>query len=105
MPTNKRITAPRAAPVKNEIKIQMLVQTLEKIAKLAGKEDERCLKAGCSESTLSVAALKGRKSLLKREREKELVILGSDKSGERVVMDTKLYTEIMSQHSSNQRKG
>ena len=99
MPTNKRITAPRAAPVENEIKIQMLVQTLEKIAKLAGKEDESRQWDGCSESTLSVAALRGRRSLLKRERDGELVILGSDKSGERVVMEVKLHTEIMSQHT------
>ena len=99
LPTNKRISAPKAAAVENEIKIQMLVQSLENIVKKAGKEEKSCPRAGRTCSSLTEQALEGRRSLLQREKAGELVILGSDKSGERVVMETKLYTSIMSQHT------
>ena len=95
--TNKRISAPKAAPVEQEMKIQMLVQSLENIVKKAGKRQESFPRAGIS--TLSEKALEGRDSLMKREQSGKLVILGADKSGERVVMKTSLYKEIMSQHT------
>ena len=64
-----------------------LVHTLESIVdKEAGKEKERCLRAGSSTSTLTKQQREGRKSLLSREESGELVIQGTDKSGKRAVM-------------------
>ena len=66
MSTNKRISAPKAAPVEQEMKIQMLVQSLENIVKKAGERQEKFPRAGTS--TLSHKALEGRKSLLQRKK-------------------------------------
>ena len=79
------------------MKIQLLVQSLKNIAKSAGKKQYSCQRNGVL--ALTARALEGRRSLLRREKAGELVILGANKSGERVVMETSLYKEIMTQHT------
>ena len=97
MSTNKQISAPKAAPVENEMKIQMLVQSLENMVKSAGRKQDGCQKA------LTDRALEGRRSLLRREKAGKLVFLGADKSGERAVMETSLYKETMTQHTDEDK--
>ena len=64
--------------------IQMLVQTLENIVKKAGKKQESFPKAGTS--TLSEKLWKVGRPCSGEKRAEELVSLGADKSGNRVVI-------------------
>ena len=82
MVTNKWITVPEAAENQKEAKIQVLVNNLEDMLRKSMKEEARCLKAGNPViSTMTVNALRGKASLLEREKAGELVLVCSDKSG------------------------
>ena len=95
----KRIKVPDPVEEVKEGQILALVGTLERLVEQeAVKEKEACLRAGGPASTLTKQQRESRKSLLAREKEGELVILGTDKSGKRAVMSKELYIGTMAPH-------
>ena len=73
------------------MKILMVVKSFKSTVKEAEKKQEIFPRAGTSD--LTERALEGRKSLHRRKKSGELVILER-----KVVMDTNLYKKIFSQH-------
>ena len=95
----RRITVPDAATVSKESELQVLIDNLEDVLMKAGKEEASCLKAGgVVKSTMTEQQGRGRESLLKREKNGELVLVGSDKSGKLIPMSPGLYRECMEPH-------
>ena len=84
---NKRITLPYPVDTSTEEKIQNLDVAILR----AGREDESGrLRAGKQNpSSLNNDQQRGRESILKREREGELIVVLTDMSGKRAVMNLK----------------
>ena len=83
-----------------------LVDSLEQLAEEAGREAKSCHKAGRrAPSTLTLKAEQGRKSLLAREKNGELIIMTTDKSGKRAVMSKEIYIQCMQPHISGDSEG
>ena len=95
----RRITVPDAAEASKESKIQVLIDNLEDVAKKAGREEQSCLKAGSSNlSTMTEQQRRGKLSLIRREKNEELVLVASDKSGKLIPMSPELYRQSMEPH-------
>ena len=94
---NKRITLPYPVDTRTEEKIQDLVNDLDEAILRAGREDEsRRLRAGKQNpSSLNNAQQRGRESILKREREGELIVVLTDK---RAVSTPEIYHQLMEPH-------
>ena len=74
----RRITVPDAAEASKESKIQVLIDNLEDVAKKAGREEQSFLRAGKSNlSTLTEQQRRGKSSLIRREKNGELVLVRS----------------------------
>ena len=98
MATCKRITVPDAAEVQKEAKIQVLINNLDDVMRRSVREEARCLRAGGKRSTMTEGALRGKASLLDREKAGELVLVCSDKSGKLYPMSRALYRQCMEPH-------
>ena len=95
----RRITVPDAAEASKESKIQVLIDNLEDVAKKAGREEQSCLRAGSSNlSTMTEQQRRGKLSLIRREKNEELVLVASDKSGKLIPMSPELYRQSMEPH-------
>ena len=97
---NKRITLPYPVDTRTEEKIQDLVNDLDEAILRAGREDESGrLRAGKQNpSSLNNDQQRGRESILKREREGELIVVLTDMSGKRAVMTPEIYHQLMEPH-------
>ena len=97
---NKRITLPYPVDTRTEEKIQDLVKDLDEAILRAGREDESGrLRAGKQNpSSLNNDQQRGRESILKREREGELIVVLTDMSGKRAVMTPEIYHQLMEPH-------
>ena len=95
----RRITVPDAAEASKESKIQVLIDNLEDVAKKAGREEKSFLRAGSSHlSTMTEQQRRGKASLIRREKNEELVLVASDKSGKLIPMSPELYRQSMEPH-------
>ena len=94
---NKRITLPYPVDTRTEEKIQDLVNDLDEAILRAGREDESGrLRAGKQNpSSLNNDQQRGRESILKREREGELIVVLTDK---RAVSTPEIYHQLMEPH-------
>ena len=97
MKTCRRVYVP--GPMnKHENKLQLLVGQLENAVDLECERMNSFPRDGESKSVYSVQQQAGRKSLLGRQNEGELVLLESDKSGNVVAVSTELFMKKMEPH-------
>ena len=99
---NKKVTLPRPSDNFTESSIEMLRQ---KIMKTFRKYREKnCTEKGEQESNLTSAELKGLRKLKKRIRNREIVILKTDKSGKLAPMSREKYEKMGKEKVKNDEK-
>ena len=95
-----KITLPKALPAKDEALIEMRREVISKIYK--DYRDKNC-KKDQQESNLTENERKGLESLQKRIRDKEIVVMKTDKSGKFAVTTMEIYIEMGSVHTKKDR--
>ena len=93
---NARVIFPRSRNFQTEAKFELL--RLEAMGVFEGYKNEKCDKYGRQNSNLSKSEERGLKSLLKRTKEGELVVLPTDKTGQFAVMDRDGYEQAGLEH-------
>merc|ERR1711888_131401 len=89
--TNTHIYLPKAAPIKKETTIQMKKDHIMEVA----KEFNQMRRTG---STLTWEEKDGLKSLSRRTKDNEIVVVESDKSGKFSIMKQETYLEAGDEH-------
>ena len=91
MKNNARVIFSKFRDFQTEAKFELL--RLEAMGAFVRYKDEKFDKRGRQESNLSKSEERGLRSLLKRTREGELVVLPTDKTGQFAVMDRNGYEQ------------
>lgn len=98
MKSVRRINPPKPISVKEEAKVQVLVEKLEREVKKEKERSNKEQKEGKG-TVLTEREARGRKSLLRRQKAGELVICVTDKSGRLCVMSPAKYLEKLEEHT------
>ena len=93
---NARVIFPKTLDFQSEAKLELL--RIEAMGVLRAYMREKCDRKGNQVSNLSGAESRGLKSLLRRTREGEIVVLSTDKSGKLAVMDRDSYEQAGLSH-------
>ena len=96
---NSRVILPRALPAEEESKLEVL--RLELLEEQERWVKENCDCKGSQEGNLSKEEREGLKSLQKRVKEGEIVILPTDKSGKFAIMSMPTYILAGDEHTRN----
>ena len=97
-----RVTLPKPLSITREAQIETRRELHDKIYQKYRKEN--CGKTGEQESNLTVEERKGLKSLMKRVKDEEIVIIKTDKSGKLSVTDRDKYLEMGKVHVGGDKK-
>ena len=100
--SNARVIFPRRSSFDTEAKIETL--RTEVMAEFRKFRDEKCGKGGKLPSNLTKNQQKGLKSLLKRVKDGEIVIVPTDKTGRFTVMSRRAYEEAGMVHVKGDTK-
>ena len=96
MENNARVIFPKTRDFQNEAKFEVLrVEAMEVFRKYVREKYD---KGGRQQSNLSASENRGLKSLRKRTKEGEIVILSTDKTGNLAVMDREGYEKAGLSH-------
>ena len=96
---NSKIYLPKPLEIKEEAKISIRQERFEKIAK--DYIEEKCTEKGEQETNLTQSQKRGISKINKRVKNKELVIMLTDKSGKLAVTTMENYIEMGRVHTEN----